>query len=594
MPEQRFGRAEPPSGEVRTTPHDMRTRRALIIVFTLAMMIGVTHEFAMVLTDRGQGGATIWDALFLLLFALLFGWIAFGFASAAMGFALLMTREFPGYVLAPDIPHPPHGRTAILMPIYNEAVDEVFARVEAMARSVADSGGAEAVDVFILSDSHAEAGAVERAAWERLASAAPLPVYYRRRDKNVARKPGNIAEWVRRFGGAYEYMLVLDADSLMSGRAITLLAAIMDAHPRIGLLQTVPTVIGATSVFQRWQQFASRLYGPVASAGLLWWSGAEASFWGHNAILRTRAFAESCGLPELKGRGPFGGHVMSHDMVEAALLRRRGWAVHMVMIEGSYEEFPPTMIDHAIRDRRWAQGNIQHIALLASRGFHWVSRLQLVLGASAYITSPMWLCMILTSLAREILSARPPMLSGSTAGIFALTFALLYASKLMATAWALADPARRAAYGGGVRLVKSVAAEVMLSVLMAPATMLTQTIDIAEILAGKPSGWAPQARAREGLSFQDVLPRYRWHLALGGIFLALTPLAPSSALWLAPVTIGLLAAPWLATGTARRARLGRAEDTPFHVPPAPTEPHIAEAARTFGPVDAFAPRVAPA
>jgi membrane glycosyltransferase len=169
----------------------------------------------------------------------------------------------------------------------------------------------------------------------------------------------------------------------MSGSAMVGMASIMETKPTVGLLQTVPNIIGADTFFQRWMQFSAYAYGPIASAGLLWWSGSEANFWGHNAIVRTRAFADCCGLPELPGKPPFGGLIQSHDMVEAALLRRRGWAVHMVLIDGSYEEYPPTVIDHAIRDRRWAQGNLQHLRLLDATGFHWTSRLHLLIGASA-------------------------------------------------------------------------------------------------------------------------------------------------------------------------------------------------------------------
>ena len=174
-----------------------------------------------------------------------------------------------------------------------------------------------------------------------------------------------------RFGGAYAQFLILDADSLMTGETLVRLAGAMERHPDVGLIQTLPIITGAATLFARVQQFAGRVYGPLIAHGIAWWHGAEGNYWGHNAMIRTRAFAEQAGLPELAGRKPFGGPIMSHDFVEAALMRRGGWAVHMVPgVRGSYEEVPPTLTDLAVRDRRWCQGNLQHLAVLPTRGLH--------------------------------------------------------------------------------------------------------------------------------------------------------------------------------------------------------------------------------
>lgn len=576
MPRQRFSRAVPPSVPKTEEPSDMLARRLLLLLATLLLGLAALAGLKPVLA---QDGLDALDHILMLLFFPLFAWIAFGFTGSAIGFVLLTTGRSPGYIVAPETAAAVRGRTAVLMPVHNEDVGAVFARVEAMLRSIAEGNGADATDFFVLSDSNLASGIEEERCWARLAAAAPIPLYYRRREKNVAAKPGNIADWVTRFGGGYAYMVVLDADSLMSGRTIATLAAAIEARPAVALIQTVPTVIAATTLFQHWMQFANRLYGPIATAGMLWWFGPEGTFWGHNAIVRVSAFAASCGLPELLGPAPFGGHVMSHDMVEAALLRRRGWAVHMVMIGGSYEEYPPTMIDHAIRDRRWAQGNIQHIRLLGSAGFHWISRLQLFVGASAYITSPLWLLLIVTTLLAHFATHAPGSVVGSTFGILLLTLVLLFGPKAMALHWALNDPERRRGFGGGRRLARSVAAEVLLSILFAPAAMLTQTIDLAYIVRGKRSRWATQARERDGISLEEALQRYRWHVAAALALVLVTPFAPVAAAWLAPVTLGLLASPWLAMWTAR-ASLGAAARRRgfFAVPPAPAERWLREAA----------------
>ena len=567
MPTQRFDRA-PMLSTMPQADGDALAHRILLILLTLILATAASSEMRHALF---QGGYDSWKLLLLLLFSPLFGWIAFGFVGTAVGFTLLMTRAHGGYVPPPSPSELPKGRTAILMPIHNEDVDAVFARIDAMIRSITAVGAERRFDFFVLSDSGVKAAPLEKEAWLRHAVQSPVRLFYRRRTQNIARKPGNIAEWVQRFGGAYDYMLVLDADSLMSGRTMLAMAAAMEARPSIGLLQTVPRVIGAQTLFQRWMQFSSHLYGPIASAGLLWWSGSEATFWGHNAMLRTSAFAESCGLPELSGRPPFGGHIMSHDMVEAALLRRRGWEVRMILTDGSYEEFPPTVIDHAIRDRRWAQGNIQHLRLLLSSGFHWVNRLQLLVGASAYITSPLWLLMIIATIVQQL------RLPGDTAGVaptgmvLALTVALLFGPKLMGLIWGLRDPETRRAFGGGRTLARSVLADVLLSMLMAPMTMITQTINLIDIIRGRPSGWAAQNRDGGNLTLRDAARAHRWHLATGLAFVAIAPVAPIAALWLIPVTLGLLASPWLAVWTSRVVT-GSAEAQLFTTPVVPYEP----------------------
>ena len=255
------------------------------------------------------------------------------------------------------------------MPIYNEAPSRVFSAVQAIYEDVEATGLGDAFDYFFLSDTTdpniwiAEERAL-LAMRERLPGAR---IYYRRRRKNVARKAGNIADFVMRWGAAYPQMVVLDADSLMTADAIVRLAAAMEADPDAGIIQSLPLIVNRNTAFARLQQFAARIAGPVIAAGLAAWMGRDGNYWGHNAIIRTRAFADHCGLPDLPGRPPFGGHILSHDFVEAALMRRAGYAVTMLpTLGGSFEESPPSLIDLAARDRRWCQGNLQHIRVLPS------------------------------------------------------------------------------------------------------------------------------------------------------------------------------------------------------------------------------------
>ncbi|MFW2831326.1 glucans biosynthesis glucosyltransferase MdoH [Sphingomonas sp. ID0503] len=546
MPEQALDRGPEHVRGVTTSPADILERRVLLILGTGLLAVAASTEMRVSLV--GHGGMNLWEGALLVLFFPLFAWIAFGFLGSAIGFYQLMRqpRLLPSEVKSPPRPREP---TAILVPVYNEDIEAVADRIEEMARSIDRLGLSDLFAFFVLSDSNAAAEATERAAVLARRGRTGTSIFYRRRPVNLARKPGNIADWVRRFGGAYPKMLVLDADSLMGGQTIAHMAGMLEASPGVGLIQTVPLIHSARTLFARWQQFANRCYGPMASAGLAWWVGSEATFWGHNAIIRTAAFAECCGLPELSGPPPFGGAIQSHDMFEAALLRRRGWAVHLVELPDSFEEYPPSLVDHAIRDRRWAQGNLQHMRVLDTAGVHWVNRLQLVIGASAFITSPLWLLLLLIGVGSQFtpdpLPVTPP------GWILPLTVMLLFGPKIMATILTLSDARRCAGFGGARSVILSVLAEIPLSILMAPATMLTQTMDIIDILRGRPSGWHSQRRDVERLEMKEAVAMYRPHLILGTVFMLCTLAAPAGTWWTLPVSLGLLAAPLLASWTAR-------------------------------------------
>lgn len=550
MPVQDLRVAPPLAGGVIVERDWTMTRRraALVLGTALCGFLGA-REMASPLT---QDGVDIFDAAYFLLFFALFAWISFGFLTSLSGFLSLIGTG-PG--LPPNIQQAqlPTSRTAVLVPIYNEEIEPLFVRLRAMVRSIEGVGGKLLFDLFILSDSREDAEASERFAYRRLADDSGMRVYYRRRALNTQRKPGNIADWVQRFGGAYENMIVLDADSIVSGAVMARLATIMDRNPEIGLLQTVPALINGRTLFARWHQFAAAAYGPVASAGLRWWSGAEATFWGHNAIIRVRAFAESCGLPSLSGREPFGGHIMSHDMVEAALLRRRGWQCHILpMPDGSYEEFPPTLIEHAVRDRRWAQGNLQHLRIIGSAGFAWANRLQLLMGASAYFTSPLWLLLMIASWVEPIRGSGGPQFVLLPSGwlLFA-TIVLLFGPRVIALGWASIDHDLRDQLGGARALIASLFVELPISILVAPVMMVTQTSAVIDILRGRPSGWPAQRRAAAGIGFVEALKRFRWHLLMGLLFAGIAASDVPGALWALPVATGLLVAPFTAMLTAR-------------------------------------------
>lgn len=530
---------------------DSLTKRVLVLAVSLLPALVAAHIMN---GSIGLDGFSAWEVAYLALFIPLFAWVAFGCTTAVIGFILMMSHEDAG--LRPYRPRPSfqlQGKTAVLVPVCNEDFLAVLERLSIMDESLANVMGGRNFEFFILSDSNEKNGRVEEFLYRRRAKAFALPVHYRRRLENIERKPGNIAEWVRRFGGGYDYMLVLDADSVMGGQTIARLASDMERHPHLGLIQTVPSVAGASTLFSRWQQFANRLYGPISAAGMIWWARSEGTFWGHNALIRVTAFAESCGLPILNGPAPFGGHVMSHDMVEAALLRRRGWAVHMILADDSYEEFPPSIAELSKRDRRWCQGNIQHVPLLMrTAGLHMVNRFQLLVGASAYVTSPMWLTMILLVLAGEHFGAWTAGGVLPSGALLWITVAMLFGPKLLALIWAATDPMRRSSFGGNGAMARSVALEVILSILLAPVAMLTQTINLAGIMIGRKSPWNGQTRDRDGMGPFEAIWMFKYHILLGGALIAACSFTGMSMWWMSPIIAGLLLAPALAALTARK------------------------------------------
>jgi membrane glycosyltransferase len=558
MPVQDFAAAP------RDLPHrplniDLWARRTLVVLLALLPASMAAHEMR---RSIGLDGISLWEGVYLSLFIPLFAWIAFGFATSLIGFLLLTLGSSKLRPYRARTNTPLRGKTAVLLPVCNEDFQDVLGRLSIMERSLAQVMGGERFEFFILSDSNPTNGGTERTAYLKMRKAFSRPVHYRRRALNIGRKPGNIAEWVERFGGGYDYMIVLDADSVMSGQTMARLASDMERHPHVGLIQTVPSIMGASTLFARWQQFASRLFGPISAAGMIWWAGSEGMFWGHNAILRTKAFAQSCGLPELPGRAPFGGHIMSHDMIEAALLRRRGWDVHIVMADDSFEEFPPSLPDLATRDRRWCQGNIQHVPLIAGiKGLHPVSRFQLLVGASAYCTSPLWLALMLVVLGGAAVGVWPPAAILPSGGLLALTAFILFGPKLLALLWALADPARRIGFGGGVRMVRGVIADIILSILMAPVSMLTQTINLFGILMGRKSSWNGQTRDRDGMAIFSAIWLFKWHILLGAGLTVLAIKSNTSLGWIMPVVAGLVLAPVLAALTARKGLGSKAADS---------------------------------
>ena len=536
------------------------------VAFFLLVLVTTLIAMGLMVSVFQTDGLSPMELILLLLYAILFSWICISFWTAFMGFFVILTgrdrwaiSRHPGE--PPESAAPP-PRTAILMPIYNEDSERVFAGLRAIHQSLADTGQLADFDFFVLSDTRdPEVWVEEELRWQDMVRALDGQgrIFYRNRPENTSRKSGNLEDFCTRWGGHYRYMTVLDADSIMKGETLVEMVRIMERHPRVALLQTPPVPINRESLFARILQFAGSLYGRMFTAGLNYWQLGESNYWGHNAIIRIQPFLDHCGLPKLPGREPFGGDILSHDFVEAALLRRAGWEVWLAYdLEGSYEEIPPTLIDYAKRDRRWCQGNLQHLRLALSHGFNALSRLHFSMGVMSYAASPLWLLfLIATGIDAYFQAQHEPVyfLGENWAPVWPVSFAvemttvllvtltMLFLPKGLALLLLLKDGRLRRAYGGMFKATLSVVLETLFSVLTAPVLMLFQTKFVLAILMRRAVGWPPQQRGDHMTSFSEAAQTHGVQTLIGVVAGVLSyQYVPAFFWWFIPVLLGLVLA----------------------------------------------------
>ncbi|WGH78634.1 glucans biosynthesis glucosyltransferase MdoH [Jannaschia ovalis] len=542
-------------------PQAVRWRAGTFLPATLA-----TGALAWAFLSYFAEGGTTWaEGLLAALIAVGFFWIALTFVTVLAGAAAMQRR------IAPETGPVTPLRVALLVPVHEEAPWDVFGNAAAMLERLGRAPGAHDWALYILSDTRdPHRAAQEEAAFAALRRRLPwAAIWYRRRTRNTDRKVGNLAQWLANWGGAHDAMLILDADSLMSAGAIRTLADAMGRDPAAGLIQSFPQLIGAGTLFARAQQFANAIYGVALAEGLARWTGREGNYWGHNAILRTQAFAASAGLPHLRGRGGREQLILSHDFVEAGLMRRAGWAVRFLpRLRGSYEETPPTLIDHVLRDRRWCRGNLQHLGLLGTRGFHALSRFHLFHGAVGYLLSPLWFLLLTLwavigvsadrsvinyfSPANPTLPNWPEMSPVNHVWLMAALYALLLAPKLIGAAALVAAGTPLARLGGAGRFTLSLVVEIAVSIAYAPILMVQQTLAVGAALLGTRLDWLPQARAGSRPGWGGLLRFHAVETGLGALLLA-GMLTGYVSLWLLPIMASLLLAAPLSLLSARPA-----------------------------------------
>lgn len=542
----------------------LNRRRFLFFSAIFAFTSIATWFMADLLWRNGMLGVEI---ALLVLFVILFAHVAAGFCTALVGFYVINRGGDSSRITAtlPSISDAPLASTAIVMPVFNEDVSRVFEGLRVVFRSVQETRRLDHFDFFVLSDSNQPNQWIqEEVAWLELCKQVGGfgKIFYRKRRHSINKKAGNVADFLRRWGRRYRYMIVLDADSIMTGRALVQLVALMERNPSVGIIQTAPRIVNGETLFARVQSFASRLYSPLFLAGLNYWQQHEGNYWGHNAVIRVQPFIEHCALPDLPGTEPFGGRILSHDFVEAALMRKAGWGVWLAGdIDGSYEEGPPTLIDSAKRDRRWCQGNMQHAWLLTARGFRPANRFHLLMGVMGYVSSPLWLlftllCTIhvfaLITSPDEFTNLDPANYTQvfgvqfevpQALTLFVLTMVLLFLPKVMSVIVTMRDASETARFGGRLRLVASALGETLISAALAPINMLFNSKFVLFTLLGQGVSWVAQRRGTEGdgTDWREAIITHGGQTAFGIVWgISCYIISPPFFFWLSPVIVPLI------------------------------------------------------
>lgn len=529
-------------------------------IFGVLVAATVTAALGLMIASLSIGGFDLVDAVIAILFAVTLPWTAIGFWNAVVGLILMRTRANVAKAVCPPLVDssdrsPIWSRTAILSCIRDEDVEAVGRNLDLMIADLVERGMADRFHVFVLSDSHRpETVAQEQRRIECLGERwhDRMGVTYRRREGNAGFKAGNIRDFCERWGAAYDFMLVLDADSLMAAETILHMVRTMQSSPRLGILQTLMAGLPSTSAFARPFQFGMRLGMKSYTIGSAWWQADAGPYWGHNALVRVAPFTAHCELPRLSGRGPLGGSILSHDQIEAALMRRAGFAVRVAPIEsGSWEENPATLPAFIDRDLRWCQGNLQYLKLLRLPGLEPVSRVQLALAILMFIASPAWVMLMLAGLFR-VVGTTGPVFDPATGGLLlVLILVMLFAPKLATVADALATPRGRRRFGGTGLLLAGSVTEIVFSALIAPIMAIAHTRFIGGLFLGRAVFWGAQQRSLHRVAPHTAMRRLWPQTLVGGVALLVLALAGAEELLLfSPFFVGALLAVPLAVATS--------------------------------------------
>ena len=413
-----------------TPPASLTVRRLLFFLAVLLTMAGLIWLAVFALSPGGFGAI---DLVLVLLFAVTLPWYVIGFWNATIGLLIMRFARDPAAAVTPAVgrirgDEPITASTAIVMCIRNELPDRVLRHLAPLMQGIATRGAGDRFHVYVLSDTDDPAvAAAEDTCFAALAGEwrDRLAVTYRRRDRNTGFKAGNVRDFCERWGHEHDFALMLDADSVMTADAALRLVRIMQADPQIGILQSLVIGMPSASAFARIFQFGMRLGMRSYTIGSAWWQGDCGPYWGHNALVRIAPFVEHCHLPMLAEGALVGGHVLSHDQIEAVLMRRAGYEVRVVADEGnSFEQNPPTLVEYIRRDLRWCQGNMQYWHFLRLPGLRPMSRYQLIFAILMFVGAPAWIGMLLIGSVAVALAPSPADFMRADAGLLLLLLVL--------------------------------------------------------------------------------------------------------------------------------------------------------------------------
>ncbi len=503
------------------------------------------------------------------VFVLLFFWLATNFWISFIGFMILILRRShfnpSSRIKDKKIALPEHG-TAIVMPIYNEDPRKVFARIKSMYLSLREqnSDADKYFHFFILSDTvKPERWSEEEYCWQKLCAELGNcnSIFYRRRKIRLHKKHGNVMDFCRRWGSLYKYMVVLDSDSLMTGKMFYKMAKIMEVSPDIGILQSITRGIHQQTPLARAEQFANHLYGPLFIAGLHFLQMGDAAFWGHNAIIRLEPYMKYCALPHLPGRPPFGGEILSHDFVEAAFMRRAGYGVWMAPdLQDSYEESPQNLLEEIVRDRRWSTGNAQHVRFVFMPGLTFGHRMLLIYGNLYYWSSALWFLLLVLSTVigirdtvwshdyfsspqRLLFPVWPVEHRELSIKLLIVTLIFLLGGKFLALILGLFSKRITLCFGGVPRLLCSICLETVLTVFLAPVKMMFHTWFLFKgLIFGQTESWNVN-RDNGDTRFLDAC-RALWQVSAAGLLWSVVTylFSPVVFCWMISILIPLIVA----------------------------------------------------
>ena len=562
------------------TPADPLTRRR--IVFTLVVLASMVGLIWLLSFALSAGGFGITDFVLVVLFAVTLPWSVIGFWNATIGLFIMRTRD-PVAAVTPVArrvtgTEPIVAKTAILWCVRNEDTERVIRNIEPMMEGIAAAGVARQFHVFILSDTnYPEIVATEEPRFAALKAKwdGRLDLTYRRRTDNTGFKAGNIFDFCTRWGGDYEFAVTLDADSFQTAESILRMVRIMQIEPKLGILQSLVVGLPSTSAFARIFQFGMRLGMRSYTLGSAWWQGDCGPYWGHNAVLRLAPFIAHCQIPPR----PDGTHILSHDQIEAVLMRRAGYEVRVLPEEGaSFEENPPTLPEFIRRDLRWAQGNMQYWPYLVMSGLRPVSRYQIAFAMLMFLGSPAWIGLLVIGTLALAAAGTPAEFIRPDAGtaLFSIILVMWFAPKIATVLDVISRPALRRAFGGPVRFVASVVTETIFFLMLSPIMWVGHTMFLTGLVLGRKIGWGGQARDDHAVSWADAA-RVLWpHTLIGcGCILVLAVTVPSAipyALFIAggpalSIPLAVITS-WPAVGRAlMRAGIGALPEE--NAPPAP-------------------------